>query len=130
MDLDVYFPAILARDNIRKVEELEYAVRTLGFKAAFKQFGEGGWQQFYAMDAKKLEKARAYEPVSHLLSLIGIGVSLGLYAWSRERRYLRLAWRIFLATIAFALARSRRASRPRSQARHRRSRGPRSGLRA
>lgn len=38
-----------------------------------------------------------------LLSLIGIGVSLGLYAWSRDGRYLRLAWRIFLATIAFAL---------------------------
>lgn len=38
-----------------------------------------------------------------LLSLIGIGVSLGLYAWFRDRRYLRLAWRIFLGTIGFAL---------------------------
>lgn len=39
-----------------------------------------------------------------LLALIGIGVSLGLYAWYREPRYLRLAWRIFLAALAFALA--------------------------
>lgn len=43
-----------------------------GFAKGDKVFGEGGWQLFYAMDAKKLEKARAYEPVSHLLSLIGI----------------------------------------------------------
>jgi NADPH-dependent curcumin reductase CurA len=43
-----------------------------GFAKGDKVFGEGGWQQFYAMDAKKLEKARAYEPASHLLSLIGI----------------------------------------------------------
>lgn len=43
-----------------------------GFAKGDKVFGEGGWQQFYAMDARKLEKARAYEPVSHLLSLIGI----------------------------------------------------------
>jgi NADPH-dependent curcumin reductase CurA len=43
-----------------------------GFAKGDKVFGEGGWQQFYAMDAKKLEKARDYEPVSHLLSLIGI----------------------------------------------------------
>lgn len=39
-----------------------------------------------------------------LLALIGIGVSLGLYAWRREPRYLGLAWRIFLAAVAFALA--------------------------
>jgi NADPH-dependent curcumin reductase CurA len=43
-----------------------------GFAKGDKVFGEGGWQQYYAMDAKKLEKARAYEPASHLLSLIGI----------------------------------------------------------
>jgi NADPH-dependent curcumin reductase CurA len=43
-----------------------------GFAKGDKVFGEGGWQQFYAMDARKLEKARAYEPASHLLSLIGI----------------------------------------------------------
>ncbi len=43
-----------------------------GFAKGDKVFGEGGWQLFYAMDARKLEKARAYEPVSHLLSLIGI----------------------------------------------------------
>ena len=39
-----------------------------------------------------------------LLALITIGVSLGLYAWSREPRYLRFAWRVFLAMLAFALA--------------------------
>lgn len=39
-----------------------------------------------------------------LLALIAVGVSLGFYAWSREPRYLRLAWRIFLGTLAFALA--------------------------
>jgi len=39
-----------------------------------------------------------------LLALIAIGVSLALYAWYREPRYLRLAWRVFLATLAFALA--------------------------
>lgn len=39
-----------------------------------------------------------------LLALIAIGVSLSLYAWYREPRYLKLAWRIFLGTLAFALA--------------------------
>ncbi len=43
-----------------------------GFAKGDLVFGEGGWQQFYAGDAKKLEKARDHEPVSHLLSLIGI----------------------------------------------------------
>jgi NADPH-dependent curcumin reductase CurA len=46
--------------------------KAAGFAKGDKVFGEGGWQQYYAMDAKKLEKARDYEPVSHLLSLIGI----------------------------------------------------------
>jgi hypothetical protein len=39
-----------------------------------------------------------------LLALITIGVSLALYAWYREPRYLRFAWRVFLGTVAFALA--------------------------
>jgi hypothetical protein len=38
-----------------------------------------------------------------LLALITIGVSLALYAWYREPRYLRFAWRVFLGTVAFAL---------------------------
>jgi len=38
-----------------------------------------------------------------LLALITIGVSLALYAWSREPRYLRFAWRVFLGSIAFVL---------------------------
>lgn len=39
-----------------------------------------------------------------LVALITIGVSLALYAWHRDRRYLRFAQRTFLATLAFALA--------------------------
>jgi hypothetical protein len=39
-----------------------------------------------------------------LLALIAIGASLALYAWYREPRYLRFAWRVFLAALAFALA--------------------------
>ena len=39
-----------------------------------------------------------------LLALITIGVSLALYAFYREPRYLRFAWRDFLVTLAFALA--------------------------
>lgn len=38
-----------------------------------------------------------------LLALIAIGVSLALYAYSRQRRFLQFAWRIFLGTLAFAL---------------------------
>ena len=38
-----------------------------------------------------------------LLALITIGVSLALYAWNREPRYLRFAWRVFLVAIAFVL---------------------------
>lgn len=38
-----------------------------------------------------------------LLALITIGVSLALYAYSRQRRFLRFAWRVFLGTLAFAL---------------------------
>lgn len=38
-----------------------------------------------------------------LLALIAIGVSLALYAYSRQRRFLQFAWRVFLGTLAFAL---------------------------
>lgn len=38
-----------------------------------------------------------------LFALISIGVSLLLYAYTRQRRFLQLAWRIFLGTLAFAL---------------------------
>ena len=43
-----------------------------GFAKGDLVFGEGGWQNFYAIDAKKVERARDYQPLSHLLSLIGI----------------------------------------------------------
>lgn len=39
-----------------------------------------------------------------LLALVAIGVALGLYAWKREPQYLRMAWRIFWAAVAFGLA--------------------------
>jgi hypothetical protein len=39
-----------------------------------------------------------------LLALIAIGVCLALYAWKREAGYLRMAWRILLAAVAFGLA--------------------------
>lgn len=35
-------------------------------------FGECGWQEYYVAKAKHLEKAPRHEPMSHLLSLIGI----------------------------------------------------------
>lgn len=38
-----------------------------------------------------------------LLALISVGVSLALYAYTRNRRYLRFAWRVFLVTLVFAL---------------------------
>lgn len=38
-----------------------------------------------------------------LLALITIGVSLALYAYSRQRRFLQFAWRVFLGTLAFAM---------------------------
>lgn len=38
-----------------------------------------------------------------LFALIAIGVSLALYAYSRQRRFLQFAWRIFLGTLVFAL---------------------------
>ncbi|RPJ48486.1 MAG: hypothetical protein EHM16_02310 [Betaproteobacteria bacterium] len=38
-----------------------------------------------------------------ILALISIGVSLALYVVTRDRRYLRLAWRIFLVMLAFVL---------------------------
>lgn len=38
-----------------------------------------------------------------IFALISIGVSLALYVVTRERRYLRLAWRIFLVMLAFVL---------------------------
>jgi len=38
-----------------------------------------------------------------IVALITIGVSLALYAYSRQRSYLRFAWRVFLATMVFVL---------------------------
>lgn len=38
-----------------------------------------------------------------VLASISIGVTLALYLVTRERRYLRFAWRIFLATLVFVL---------------------------
>ncbi|MBY0268080.1 MAG: hypothetical protein K2W84_16810 [Burkholderiales bacterium] len=38
-----------------------------------------------------------------LLALLAIGVSLALYVWSRDRKYLNLAWRVFWAILALAL---------------------------
>lgn len=38
-----------------------------------------------------------------VLASISIGVALALYLVTRERRYLRFAWRIFLATLVFVL---------------------------
>jgi hypothetical protein len=38
-----------------------------------------------------------------ILALISMGVAFALYAVTRERRYLRFAWRIFLGTLLFAL---------------------------
>ncbi len=36
-----------------------------------------------------------------ILALIAIGLSLAGYAVTRDRRYLRFAWRIFLGTLGF-----------------------------
>jgi hypothetical protein len=38
-----------------------------------------------------------------ILALISIGVSLALYAYSRQRRFLQFAWRVFTGTILFVL---------------------------
>ncbi len=38
-----------------------------------------------------------------ILALVAIGVSFALYAMSRDRRYLRFAWRVFLGTVGFAV---------------------------
>ncbi len=38
-----------------------------------------------------------------ILALVAIGVSFALYAVSRDRRYLRFAWRVFLGTLVFAV---------------------------
>ena len=38
-----------------------------------------------------------------LIALLAIGVSLALYVWSRDRKYLNLAWRVFWASLAMAL---------------------------
>jgi len=38
-----------------------------------------------------------------ILALIAIGVSLALYASTRQRRYLQFAWRVFTATVVFVL---------------------------
>jgi NADPH-dependent curcumin reductase CurA len=35
-------------------------------------FGEGGWQEYYLAPANRLAKAPRHEPLSHLMSLIGI----------------------------------------------------------
>jgi hypothetical protein len=37
-----------------------------------------------------------------ILALVSIGVCFVLYAVSRDQRYLRFAWRVFLGTLAFA----------------------------
>ncbi len=38
-----------------------------------------------------------------ILALITIGVSLALYAYSRQRRFLQFAWRVFLAAMMLVL---------------------------
>ncbi|MCW5575673.1 MAG: hypothetical protein KIS79_08745 [Burkholderiales bacterium] len=38
-----------------------------------------------------------------ILALVTIGVSFALYVVSRDRRYLRFAWRVFLGTLVFAV---------------------------
>jgi predicted nucleic acid-binding Zn ribbon protein len=38
-----------------------------------------------------------------ILALIAIGVALASYAITRQRRYLRFAWRIFLGTLLFVV---------------------------
>jgi len=38
-----------------------------------------------------------------ILALVSIGVCFALYAVSRDQRYLRFAWRVFLATLVFAV---------------------------
>ncbi len=38
-----------------------------------------------------------------MLALITIGVSLALYAYSRQQRFLKFAWRVFFGALAFAL---------------------------
>lgn len=38
-----------------------------------------------------------------ILALVSVGVALVLYLLSRDRRYLRFAWRVLLGSLAFAL---------------------------
>ncbi len=38
-----------------------------------------------------------------VIALITIGVLLALYVYTRQRRYLQFAWRVFTATILFVL---------------------------
>lgn len=38
-----------------------------------------------------------------ILALVSIGVAFVLFLLSRDRRYLRLAWRVLIGTLAFAL---------------------------
>jgi uncharacterized membrane protein SpoIIM required for sporulation len=38
-----------------------------------------------------------------ILLLIAIGVSLGLYLITRQRRFLTIAWRIFQAGVVFVV---------------------------
>jgi zinc transporter ZupT len=38
-----------------------------------------------------------------ILALVSIGVCFVLYGVSRDQRYLRFAWRVFLGTLVFAV---------------------------
>lgn len=39
-----------------------------------------------------------------MLALIVVGVSLVMYVWTRQRQYLKFAWRVLLSTLAIGLA--------------------------
>jgi len=43
-----------------------------GFAAGDIVLGEAGWQQYAALDARKLERAGSHRPLTHLLSALGI----------------------------------------------------------
>ncbi|MCE3000134.1 MAG: hypothetical protein ACK59Y_06115 [Betaproteobacteria bacterium] len=38
-----------------------------------------------------------------LILLLAIGVCLAMYVWTRERKYLNLAWRLFWGGLALGL---------------------------
>ena len=38
-----------------------------------------------------------------IFALMAIGVSLALYVYTRQRRYLQFAWRVFTAAVMFVL---------------------------